>query len=184
MRNAGRSGLRLALAVAAVSSALPASSAGAQTPEFVVLGQGAFPSLASTWQGLAVTPNNVFLDLYDSKGTLYQTYMALFDQPPPKRRMNAFGYRPLGLPTVAALVAGAAGTRVKTVKIFFAGAPTQKLATVRPPPEWGFAGRFFAAGTNVAESSASTTQVVTQIKALDGRGRLLSKLTNVFTDPF
>jgi hypothetical protein len=184
MRIAGRSRLAIALLVAPVPVGLTAPTAAAQNPEFIVLGQGSFPSLASTWQGLAVTPNNVFLDLYDSKGTLYQTYMALFDRPPPKRMVNAFGYRPPGLPTVAALVAGAAGKRVKTVKIFFAGAPTQKLATVRPPPEWGFAGRFFAAGTNVAESSAKTIQVVTQIKALDGRGRLLSRVTNVFTNPF
>ncbi len=161
-----------------------AATATAQGPEFVVLNQGAFPTLTSTWQGLAVTPNNVFLDLYDSKGILYKTYSTVFDQPPPKRTVTAFGHRPLGLPTVAALVAGAAGKRVKTVKIFFDGAPMQKLRTVKAPPEWGFAGRFFAAGANVAESSANTTQVVTLIKAVDGKGRLLSKLGNVFTNPF
>ena len=55
---------------------------------------------------------------------------------------------------------------------------------MKPPPEWGFGGRFFAAGNNVADTSAGTTQVVTLIKALDGRGRLLSKFTNVFTNPF
>ena len=171
--------------LAALSAcALAAPGARAQGPEFVVLGQGSFPTLNSTWQGLAVRPNNVFLDLYDSKGTLYQTYMALFDQPPPRRFVNAFGYRPPGLPTVCALVAGAAGKRVKTVKIFFDGAPTQKLRTVKAPPEWGFGGRFFAAGANVAQSSASKTQVVTLIKALDGKGGLLSKLNNVFTNPF
>ncbi len=163
---------------------LPAPPASAQAPEFVVLGQGAFPTLSSTWQGLAVTPNNVFLDLYDDEGTLYKTYSTVFDQPPPKRMVSAFGHRPLGVPTVAALVAGAAGKRVKTVKIFFEGAPMQKLRTVKAPPEWGFRGRFFAAGTNVAESSANTTQVVSLIKALDGKARLLSKLSNVFTNPF
>ena len=73
---------------------------------------------------------------------------------------------------------------MKTVKIFFDGAPTQRLRTVPAPPEWGFAGRFFAAGTNVAESSASKTQVVTKIKALDGKGKRLSTLANVFTNPF
>jgi hypothetical protein len=73
---------------------------------------------------------------------------------------------------------------VKTVKIFFAGAPTQKVRTVKPPAAWDFAGRFFAAGATVAGSSANTTQVVTRIKGLDGRGRLLFTLSNVFTNPF
>jgi hypothetical protein len=183
MRIARRPGLGLALLVGLVFGGLPAPAATAQTPEFVALGQGSFPSLASTWQANAVTPNTVLLDLYDSEAILYQSYSTNFE-PPSKRTVSATGQRPLGLPTAAALVAGAAGKRVKTVKIFFAGAPTQRLNTVRPPPEWGFAGRFFAAGANVAESSANTTQVVTRIKALDGRGRPLSKLTNVFTNPF
>ncbi len=55
---------------------------------------------------------------------------------------------------------------------------------MKPPAHWGFAGRFFAAGATVAESSANTTQVVTRIKALDGKGRLLTTLSNVFTNPF
>ena len=38
--------------------------------------------------------------------------------------VTALGYRPLGLPTTAALVGGVAGTRVKTIKIFWAGLPT------------------------------------------------------------
>ena len=164
--------------------AVSVPQAAAQGTEFVVLGQGSFPSLSSTWQGLAVTPNHVFIDLYDDEGILYKTYDTMFDQPPPPKMVAAFGHRPLGLPTVAAAVAGATGMRVKTVKIFFDGAPTQKLRTVKAPAEWGFAGRFFAAGTNVAESSANKTRVVTLIKALDGRGKLLSKLTNVFTNPF
>ena len=37
---------------------------------------------------------------------------------------------------------------------------------------------------NRGDSSANTTQVVTRIKALDGRGRLLFTLSNVFTNPF
>jgi hypothetical protein len=178
----------LALALTVFSAGVLAPTAKAQAPEFVTIGQGSFPSLASTWQANAVAPiagmpSGVLLDLYDSTGILYQTYSASFGAPP-KRAVSATGQRPLGLPTVAALVAGAAGRKVKSVKIFFAGAPTQKLPTLKPPPEWGFAGRFFAAGANVAESSASATQVVTLIKGLDGRGHLLTKLTNVFTNPF
>src|SRR5687768_9865688 len=119
MRTTPHSRAGLAILAALCSSAAVAPAASAQGPEFVVLGQGSFPSLSSTWQGLAVRPNNVFIDLYDDEGTLYQTYMALFDQPPPKRIVNAFGYRPLGLPTVAAAVAGASGKRVKAVKILF-----------------------------------------------------------------
>jgi hypothetical protein len=125
----------------------------------------------------------VLLDLYDDEAILYQTYSTIFE-PPSKRTVSATGQRPLGLPTVEALVGGAAGKRVKTVKIFFAGAPTQKVRTIKPPAHWGFAGRFFAAGATVDPSSANTVQVVTRIKALDGRGRLLSTLTNVFTNPF
>jgi hypothetical protein len=176
--------LRWCLPTAICGLVLCVPGAAAQGPEFVVLGQGSFPSLNYTWQGLAVRPNQVFFDMYDHEGTLRQTYMTTFDQPPPKRNVAAFGHRPFGLPTVAALVAGAAGKRVKTVKVFFDGAPMQRLRTVKAPPEWGFGGRFFGAGANVAESSANETQVVTLIKALDGRGRLLSKLTNVFTNPF
>ena len=72
---------------------------------------------------------------------------------------------------------------MRTVKIFFVGAPVQKLRTVAAPPEWGF-GRFFAAGANVAESSAATNQVVTRIKALDRRGRRIASVNSVFTNPF
>jgi hypothetical protein len=189
MRIAPTRRLGLIVLATAVSCGLTAPGAGAQTPEFIPLGQGSFPSLASTWQANALAPSalgpsSVLLDLYDSKAILYQTYMVSFPTAPPKRTVTATGQRPLGLPTAAALVSGTAGKKVKTVKIFFAGAPTQKLATVKPPPAWGFGGRFFAAGTNVADTSAATTRVVTLIKALDGRGRLLSKFTNVFTNPF
>ncbi len=101
MRSARRSRVGLSLLTAVCWVAATAPAANAQGPEFVRLGQGSFPSLNSTWEGLAVRPDNVFLDLYDSKGVLYQTYMALFDQPPRKRFVSAFGYRPPGLPTVA-----------------------------------------------------------------------------------
>jgi hypothetical protein len=183
MRIAASRPLLLATLVASLACGLVASPARAQGPEFVTLGQGSFPALAATWQANAVRPNMALLDLYDSQGILFQSYSTVFEAPG-KRTVAATGQRPLGIPTTAALVAGAAGARVKTVKIFFAGAPTQKLRTVRAPAEWGFAGRFFAAGANVAESSASTVEVVAQIKAFDGRGRLLSKLTSVFTNPF
>jgi hypothetical protein len=183
MRIAGRSRPWLTSLVAAAAAGLATAPAAAQTPDFVALGQGSFPSLASTWQANAVAPNTVLLDLYDHEAILYQSYSTMFEAPS-KRTVSATGQRPLGLPTVAALVGGAAGKRVKTVKIYFAGAPAQKVRTVSPLPGWGFAGRFFAAGANVAETSANTTQVVTKIKALDGRGRLLSKLTDVFTNPF
>jgi hypothetical protein len=183
MRIRGRRSLSLAFLLATLAAGLFAPGASAQTPEFIALGQGAFPSLASTWQANAVAPNMVLLDLYDDEGILYQTYSTVFE-PPSKRTVSATGQRPLGLPSVEALVGGAAGKRVKTVKVFFAGAPTQKLRTVRPPAEWGFSGRFFATGATVGPTAASTTQVVTRIKALDGRGRLLSQLTDVFTNPF
>src|SRR6185295_17909818 len=158
---------------------LTPASASAQTPEFFPLGQGSFPSLSSTWQANAVQPNTVLLDLYDDMGILYQSYSTVFEAPS-KRTVSATGQRPLGLPSTSALVGGAAGNRVKSVKIFFAGAAMQKVQTVKPPPTWGFAGRFFAAGATVADTSANTTQVVTRIKALDGKGRLLSTFTNVF----
>jgi hypothetical protein len=171
------------LLIGLVAGALTPTAAAAQTPDFFALGQGSFPSLNSTWQANAVQTNTVLLDLYDDMGILYQSYSTVFE-PPSKRSVSATGQRPLGLPTTAALVGGAAGKRVKTVKIFFAGAPTQKVRTVKPPAAWDFAGRFFAAGATVAGSSANTTQVVTRIKGLDGRGRLLFTLSNVFTNPF
>jgi hypothetical protein len=184
MRNAGRCRLGIALLAAVSLSAAAPGAASAQGPEFVPMAQGAFPSLNYTWQALAVRPNQVFIDLYDHEGILRDTFTITFDQPPPKRIATGLGRRPFGLPTQAALVGGATGKRVKTVKIFFDGAATQKLRTVKAPPEWNFAGRFFGTGANVAESSANTTQVVTLIKALDGKGRLLSKTENVFTNPF
>jgi hypothetical protein len=183
MRSAGGSRVGLVLATALCASAIAAPAARAQGPEFVPLAQGSFPSLNSTWQALAIRSNTIFFDLYDDEGTLYYTYAPQFDQPPPKRLVTAISYRPFGLPTVATLVGGVAGKRVKTVKVFFDGAPMQKLRTVKAPPEWAFAARFFGTGANVAESSANKAQVVTLIKALDGKGRLLSKLTNVFTNP-
>ena len=97
--------------------------------------------------------------------------------------MNALGYRPLGLPTTAALVAGVAGTKVKTVKVFFAGLPTVKIAPT-PVPEWGFPGRFFAAGAVVPDVYATATQVVTRVKALDRKGRRVATVDNIFTNPF
>ena len=185
MRNARARRLGLALLAGICSSLVAAPGASAQGPEFVTLGQGSFPSLNSTWQALAVRepPRTIFFDLYDDEGSLYYTYAPQFDQPPPKRLVTAISYRPFGLPTVATFVGGVAGTRVKTVKIIFDGAPMQKLRTVKAPPEWGFPVRYFGTGANVAESSANTAQVAKTIKALDGRGRLLSKLTNVLTNP-
>jgi hypothetical protein len=171
------------LGIAFLAVALTPSTALAQTPEFFPLGQGSFPSLNSTWQANAVQPNTVLLDLYDDMGILYQSYSTVFE-PQAKRAITATGQRPLGLPTTAALVGGATGTRVKLVKIFFAGAPMQKVATIKPPAHWGFGGRLFAAGATVGETSANTTQVVTQIKGLDGKGRRLTVITNVFTNPF
>ena len=172
---------------AVVAGAL-APTARAQGPEFVPLGQGSFPSLNSTWQALAINdpynpPRTIFFDLYDDEGSLYYTYAPDFPELPPKKLVTAISYRPFGLPTVATFVGGVAGTRVKTVKIFFDGAPMQKLRTTKAPPEWGFRVRFFGTGTNVAQSSANTAQVAKTIKALDGRGRLLSKVTDVLTNP-
>jgi hypothetical protein len=55
---------------------------------------------------------------------------------------------------------------------------------VPAPAEWGFRARFFAAGAIVPDAFANTTQVVTRIKALDRKGKLLTTLRNVFTNPF
>jgi hypothetical protein len=175
--------VRATLATGLVALVL-APSARAQGPEFVPLASGAFPHQALTWQASAIRPNTIFLDLYNHEGILFQTYSPQFVQPPPGKFVNALGYRPGGLPTTSALVGGVAGTRVKQVKIFFTGLPMQKLRTVKAPVEWGYAGRFFAAGAIVAPEFASTTQVVAQIKALDGKGKRLSVQTNVFTNPF
>ena len=172
-----------ALAVAVVVLAF-APAARAQGPEFVPLASGGFASPPVTWQASAVRPNVIFLDLYNAEGALYQTYAPSFASPPPPKRISALGYRPGGLPTTAALVGGVTGTKVKRLKIFWSAAPTQKLATVLAPPEWGFRARFFAAGATVASESAGAVQVVSKIKALDRKGRLLSTEVNVFTNPF
>jgi hypothetical protein len=175
---------RRLLWLAAFSSALVAAPAHAQGPEFVPLNAGAFPSLAATWQGSAVRPNTVFLDLYDGTGILFQTYSPQFASPPPKRGLTALGYRPLGLPTTAALVAGVAGTRVKRVKVVYVDGQVQRPPLVPAPAEWGFRARFFAAGTTVADTAANTAQVVSRVRALDRKGRVLTTQTNVFTNPF
>jgi hypothetical protein len=161
-----------------------APAARAQGPEFVPLAAGAFPHQALTWQASAVRPNTIFLDLYNSEGALFQTYSPQFVSPPPPKQVTALGYRPVGLPSQSALVGGVGGTRVKHVKVFFAGAAMQKMRTVKAPVEWGFAGRFFAAGAIVGPEQAGTTQVVTQIKALDGKGKRLSIQRSIFTNPF
>lgn len=183
MWNPGRRRLLAVLPVVLGASWAGAAPARAQTPEFVGLGSGSFPSIASTWQANAVQPNSTLLDLYDPMGILYQSYSSIWEHQG-KRGLVATGQRPLGLPTTAALVAGAAGTRVRTVKVFFAGAPMQRLRTVAPPLSWGFRGRFFAAGANLADASAPTAEVVTQIKGLDRRGRRIARVTEVFTNPF
>jgi hypothetical protein len=176
---------RAALGALALAAALVmAPAARAQGPEFVPLASGAFPHQALTWQASAVRPNTIFLDLYNREGALFQTYAPQFTTPPPPKRVTALGYRPGGLPTASALVGGVGGTRVKQVKVFFSGAPLQKLRTVKAPSEWGFAGRFFAAGAIVPPEHAGTTQVAFQIKALDGKGRRLSIQRSIFTNPF
>jgi hypothetical protein len=184
MRRPSPNRLRSALLVALVSAAVLAPAARAQGPEFVPLNQGAFPSLAATWQGSAVRPNTIFLDLYDGMGILFQTYSPQFASLPPRRGLNALGYRPLGLPTTAALVGGVAGTRVKRVKVVYVDGQVQRPPLVHAPSEWGFGARFFAAGTTVADTAASTPQVVTRVRALDRKGRVLSTQTKVFTNPF
>jgi hypothetical protein len=184
MRRARLSTLRLGLLLAVAASALLAPSARAQGPEFVPLNSGAFPQLAATWQGSAVRPNTIFLDLYDGTGILFQTYSPQFASPPPKRGLNALGYRPLGLPTTASLVGGVAGTKVKRVKVVYVDGQVQKPPLVPAPPEWGFRARFFAAGATVAETAAGTTRVISRVRALDRKGRVLLTQTNVFTNLF
>jgi hypothetical protein len=179
MRRRVRDLVALTIAVAVVAAA-PARGQG---PEFVPLNQGAFPQLAATWQGSAVRPNTIFLDLYDGMGILFQTYAPQFASPPPKRGVSALGYRPLGLPTTAALVGGTAGTRVKRVKVVFVDGQVLKPPLVPAPPEWGFRARFFAVGTTVADTAANTVQVVSRVRALDRKGKVLTTQTNVFTNP-
>jgi hypothetical protein len=175
--------LALVLVLAAAQAAV-AAPARAQGPEFIPLAQGAFPSLASTWQALATRPNVSLFDIYDADGILRDSYANTWLSPVGKRRLAAVGYRPYGLPSAAAYVHGIAGRKVTRVKVFFAGAAMQKVPTVKAPPEWGFGSRFFAAGTTLPDAAAATLQAVTQIKALDRKGRLVGKLTSFFTNPF
>jgi hypothetical protein len=184
MRTRWHRRLRYGLPAALATAALAAPTAQAQGPEFVPLNQGAFPQLAATWQGSAVRPNTIFLDLYDGMGILFQTYSPQFASPPPKRGVNALGYRPLGLPSTASLLGGVAGTRVKRVKLVYVDGQVQKPPLVPAPPEWGFRARFFAGGTTVADAAANTVQVVSRVRALDRKGKVLVTQTNVFTNPF
>jgi hypothetical protein len=184
MRRRRPNRLRRGALLACAASALLTPAAQAQGPEFVPLNQGAFPSLAATWQASAVRPNTIFLDLYDAQGSLFQTYAPQFSAPPPKRAVNALGYRPLGLPTTASLVGGVAGTRVKRVKVVYIDGQIQRPPLVPAPVEWAFRARFFAAGTTVADRFASTSQVVSRIRAFDRRGDRVATQSNVFTNPF
>jgi hypothetical protein len=184
MRRPSPSRLRSGLLIALAAGAVLAPAARAQGPEFVPLNQGAFPSLAATWQASAVRPNTIFLDLYDGQGILFQTYAPKFASPPPKRGLNALGYRPLGLPTTAALVGGVAGTRVKRVKVVYVDGQVQRPSLIPAPAEWGFGARFFAAGTTVANTAAGTAQVVSRVRGFDRKGRVLITQKNVFTNPF
>src|SRR5688500_8657237 len=132
MRISGRLRLPIALLLATAAAVVSAPAASAQTPEVFPLGQGSLPSLASTWQANALQPNTVLSGLSEAEAILDQTYATILERGS-ERAVGGGGERPLGLPTVEALVGGAAGKRVKTVKIFFAGAPMQKLATIKPP---------------------------------------------------
>ena len=183
MWRAARGRFGAAITLAGVALGLSSPAVRAQEPEFTSLGGGTFPSLDSTWRANAVQPNTTLLDLYDNLGILYQSYSSQFEAPG-KRGLSAVGQRPLGLPSAAALVAGVAGTKVRTVKIVFLGAPVQRLRTVAAPPGWGFRGRFFAAGANLAESAAATNQVVTRVRGFDRRGRRVASVNSVFTNPF
>ena len=184
MSRRGRRTIGPALLIAAVVLTAAAPGARAQGPEFVPLASGAFAAPPVTWQASAVRPDRIFLDIYNAESILFQTYSPQFAGVPAKRGVTALGYRPLGLPSTAALVGGVAGTRVKMVKIFFAGLPMQKLTPTPAPPEWGFRARFFAAGAIVPDSFAATSQVVTKIKALDRKGKLVSTTTGIPTTPF
>jgi len=183
MRNARLGSFLAILPVAIGALWAGATPARAQAPGFLGLGTGQFPSLASSWQANAVQPNTTVLDLYDSMGILYQSYSSAWE-PQGRRGLVATGQRPLGLPSTAALVAGVTGAKVRKVKVFFAGAPMQRIATVAAPPGWGFRGRFFAAGATVADSAAATAEVVTKIRGIDRRGRRIATVTEVFTNPF
>jgi hypothetical protein len=184
MRIARQGKVGLGVLIATLGCALGADPARAQSPDTVALGQGSFSQLGFTWQANAARPNGILFDFFNSEGTLSDSYETSFAQAPPKRGLSAVGQRPFGLPTTAAVVYGVAGTRVKKVKLLFVGGLRRTLQPAPVPANWGFSGRFFAAGVTIGDAFAGTTQAVTRIRALDRKGRVVSTLTNVFTNPF
>ena len=176
MRIAGR-------AVVVIALLMPASVAHAQAPDFAPLGQGAFPQLGFTWQANAAPPNGILFDFFNGEGSLSDSYETTFTAPP-RRGMNAVGQRPFGLPSTAAVVYGVVGAKVKKVKLAFVGGARRTVKPVSVPAAWGYPGRPFALGLTIEDRFASQTQVVSRIRGLDRKGKVVFTTTDLFTNPF
>lgn len=149
----------------------------------VPLGQGTLGSPKASWEAIGVPPGSVLIDLNDAGGSLIQTYASSFGSLGP-RGLDATGFRPRSLPTRHALLAGAAGSQVRKVKIHLKGGATKTLRTVAAPAEWKRRNRLFAYGFTVPARYKGTLRVVTKIEGLNAAGRTLTTLRKVPTGAY
>ena len=178
------------MAVGAVTAALLAfaAPAGAQTQE-VPIGSGtlAAPPDALSWTasaipqlGLEAGSTSILVDVASSGGRS-QAYGARFAAASVPRRGidQAIEFRPFELPTRAAIVVGAAGPRVRAVKVFFRDGASRRTRTKPGASDWGTSYRYFALGRVVGRSLASRPRATKKIQALDADGDVLSTTRDV-----
>jgi hypothetical protein len=168
--------LLLALPALLVLSATVSAAETQRLP----LGQGALAAPAASWKASAVPPGSIVIDLLDASGATTQTYGKSF-APLAPRKLDAAGFRPQSLPSRHALLAGAAGSQVRKVKVHLKGGQTRVLKTVPAPPEWELSNRLFALGFTVPARYANVMNAVTKIEGLSATGKTIATLGKVST---
>ncbi len=169
--------IKAAAAVVAVGAfaAVTGSATGADTQR-INLGKGSISAPAGTWKATAVPRGSILVDLFDSSGTLRQTYGGSYGRSFAPKAMEMSGMRPQGLPSRQAIVVGATGAQIRKVKIFIRGGGTRTVRTVRSARDWGINNRLFAVAFNVRASQKNKLKAATKIQGLNARGRVLKTL--------
>jgi hypothetical protein len=168
------------VAVCALLAAALAATALADTQR-LPLGKGALSGPKGTWEAIGVPPGSILIDY--SSGGASQSYGKSFGTVP-ARGIQAYGFRPGGLPSRHGLLAGATGKQVRKVRIHLRGGAKRTLRTTAAPAEWGTSNRLFALGFTVASRDARALRAVAKIEALSASGRLLGTLRKVPTGAY
>lgn len=157
---------------------------GAADTQRVPLGQGALRAPRGSWKAIGVPPGSILIDLLDARGMKIQTYGTSFGRLAP-RGLDAYGFRPPALPTRHALLAGAAGSQIRKVKIHIKGGTTRTVRTTPSPPDWELSSnRLFALGLTIPARFKNALRVVTKIEGLSASGRVVATLRRVATGAY